>query len=130
LSRRSGTSRRGGRRNNSNQKRERRSSVADKVQLTCAKCGKPIRHPQMAMAEPSTGEPLHFDCVIQSIAESENLGAREKICYLGQGTFGIIKFKSGSSSRDFVIKKRIPFENRDTVVEWRSHMRDNLETGR
>lgn len=130
MSRRGGSSRRGNRRQGNRDRREKKPSVADSVQLTCVQCGKPIRHPQMAMASPETGEPLHFDCVIQSIAEAENLGAREKICYLGQGTFGIIKFKSGSSSRDFVIRKRIPFEKRDVVVEWRKHMRENLETGR
>ena len=84
----------------------------------------------MAMASPDSGEPIHFDCVIQSIAEKEELGPREKICYLGQGTFGIIQLKSESSNRDFTIRKRIPFEKRDAVIEWRKQMRENLDTGR
>ena len=107
-----------------------RPSVADKIQLTCVECGKIIRHPQMALSTPDTGEPIHFDCAIQKIAEQEKLDPREKICYLGQGSFGIIKFKSGSSNRDFIIKKRIPYEKGDTEVQWRKQMREHLESGR
>jgi len=82
----------------------------------------------MALASPENGEPIHFDCVISKIAETEVLGAREKICYLGQGSFGIIKFKSGSTNRAFIIKKRIPYESGDKPAQWRKKMREQLES--
>jgi hypothetical protein len=82
----------------------------------------------MALASPENGEPVHFDCVITKLAESEELGPGEKICYLGQGSFGIIKFKSGSNSRDFLIKKRIPYESGDKQAQWRKKMREQLES--
>ena len=82
----------------------------------------------MALVSPENGEPIHFDCVIEKLGENENLAQLEKICYLGQGTFGIIKFKSGSSNRDFIIKKRIPYESKEKTAQWRKKMREQLES--
>lgn len=129
MSRRNNSNRRGRRRGGGRNRNENRSMVAETVQLTCVRCGKSIRNPQMALAS-AENEPIHFDCAIQQVAESENLGAREKICYLGQGTFGIIKFNSSSSNRDFVIRKRIPYEKAEQSVEWRKQMREKLDFGR
>lgn len=129
MSRRSNSSRRGRRRGGGRNRNEARSQIAETVQLTCIRCGKSIRNPQMALASPEN-EPIHFDCAIQEVAEAENLGAREKICYLGQGTFGIIKFKSSSSNRDFEIRKRIPYEKAEQSVDWRKQMREKLDFGR
>jgi len=129
LSRRSNSSRRGRRRGGGRDRSEAQSKIAGSVQLTCIRCGKNIRNPQMALATPEN-EPIHFDCAIQEVAEAENLGAREKICYLGQGSFGIIKFKSGSSNRDFSIRKRIPYEKAEQSVSWRKEMREKLDFGR
>ena len=129
MSRRSNSNRRGRRRGGGRNRNENRSQIAETVQLTCIRCGKSIRNPQMALASPEN-DPIHFDCAIQEVAEAENLGAREKICYLGQGTFGIIKFKSSSSNKDFIIKKRIPYEKAEQAVDWRKQMREKLDFGR
>jgi hypothetical protein len=80
----------------------------------------------MALASPDNGEPIHFDCAIQEVADREELGAREKICYLGQGNFGIIRYRSGSTDKDFEIRKRIAYESLEKEVEWRKNMRDKV----
>jgi hypothetical protein len=113
--------RRGGRGRN-----KREPSVRDSVKLTCVRCGEYIRHPEMALASPDTGEPIHFDCAIQEVADREELGAREKICYLGQGNFGIIRYRSGSTDKDFEIRKRIAYESLEKEEEWRKNMRDKV----
>ena len=101
-------------------------AVREAVRLVCTRCGEQIRHPEMAMASPENGEPIHFDCAIQEVADREELGAREKICYLGQGSFGIIKYSSGSTEKNFEVRKRIPYENKEKEAEWRKHMRDKV----
>ena len=125
MSRRNNSSRRGRRRGGGKNRNEARSQIAESIQLTCIRCGKDIRNPQMALASPEN-EPIHFDCAIQEVAEAENLGAREKICYLGQGSFGIIKYSSGSTEKNFEVRKRIPYENKEKEAEWRKHMRDKV----
>lgn len=112
---------RGGKKRN-----KREPAIRHSVSLVCNFCGEHIKHPEMALASPESGEPIHFDCAIQQVAEREELEAKEKICYLGQGSFGIIKYKSGSSEKDFVVRKRISYENLEKEAEWRKHMRDKV----
>jgi len=126
VSRRSSSSSRGRRRGGNRNNRNNRLSVADSVKLNCSHCGKEIRHPHIALTNPENGEPIHFDCALQSIGEKEKLGEREKICYLGQGSFGIIQY-SNASNRSFVVKKRIPYERNENTVSWRKTMRYNLD---
>ncbi len=117
--------RRGGRGRN-----KREPSVRDSIKLTCVRCGEHISYPEMALASPENGDPIHFDCAIKEVADREELGAREKICYLGQGNFGIIRYSSSSSDKDFEIRKRIAYENLEKEVEWRKNMRDKVNKTR
>jgi hypothetical protein len=90
------------------------------------RCEEPIRNPETALSTPEKGEPIHFDCAIREVADREELGAKEKICYLGQGTFGIIKYAQGAAEKGFEIKKRIPYETVDKAVEWRKTIRNSV----
>ncbi len=102
------------------------SVIHDTVKLSCVRCGESIKHPETALATPESGEPIHFDCAIEEVADGEELEAGEKICYLGQGNFGIIQYKSGSSDREFKIRKKIAYESLEKEADWRKNMRDSL----
>lgn len=113
--------RRGGRNRN---RKEPTARLA--VKLTCVRCGEHIEHPEAALAAPESGEPIHFDCAMEDVAKTEKLGPKEKMCYLGHGNFGIISYNSGSSDKNFVIRKRISYENLEKEADWRKSMRNKV----
>jgi hypothetical protein len=106
----------------------------------CPYCGKPIKELASALADKNTGEPVHFDCVIAKISESETLEPGDTVGYIGGGRFGILHFNSpagpsterdaqgraeapwyGSfqNTKDFKIKKILEWENKENRAEWR-----------
>ncbi|MCL2043747.1 MAG: hypothetical protein FWG89_06375 [Treponema sp.] len=85
----------------------------------CAWCDKPIKDISAAIAEPDTGKPVHFDCVINRIIGRENLESGDTVSYIGGGRFGIIHYNNPSDIRDFKIKKIFEWENRENRSEWR-----------
>jgi hypothetical protein len=79
----------------------------------CTLCNKIIKEMNTAIKHKNEDEDeyLHFDCAVRDIREKEKPYPNEKICYLGKGSFGIVKFLSYSSSPiKFLIKKRIQYE--------------------
>lgn len=91
-------------------------------EVVCAVCGKPIFDMSSAIADKSTGNPVHFDCVMEKLSESEKVGQNEKICYIGQGRFGILYYENPRDVRHFTIKKIIDWEEKDKRSEWRNEM--------
>lgn len=86
----------------------------------CPVCRKPVRELRSAIAHRETQEPAHFDCILRVLREENSLAENEKICYLGNGSFGIVQFRSpaGSPVR-FFVRKRIQYEKTDPAPEWR-----------
>lgn len=78
-----------------------------------------------AIAQATSGEPEHFDCVLREISEHEELEPKEKVCYLGNGAFGILRFKQGGPVR-FAIRKRIQYENSEKDVAWRKRISNRV----
>jgi ribosomal protein L32 len=91
----------------------------------CPVCGKSVRDILTAIALDSTKEPAHFDCIVRKIAEHEELQQREKIVYLGKGSFGIIQYNKGKSG--FVVRKRIQYEEIDKGPDWRKKICEELK---
>jgi len=85
----------------------------------CRWCGKPITDITSAISDKETGLPVHFDCVLKSISESEKLEANDTICYIGGGRFGIVHYNNPPDIKDFTIKKILEWEIKDQVSEWR-----------
>jgi hypothetical protein len=85
----------------------------------CPWCGKPIKDLSTAIADKSSGQPVHFDCVAARIGEGEILETGDAVCYIGGGRFGIIHYNNPPDTRDFRIKKIFEWENRDNRSEWR-----------
>ena len=111
------------RRRNTNWKKNRKSRFRDtfpgKAVPKCPYCGQNVRDVLTAIAIEDDDSPVHFDCVLKKIAEEERLEAKEKVCYLGNGSFGIVYFKNPSDPTQFVIKKRIQVEDDKKEVAWR-----------
>ena len=88
-------------------------------EIICPKCGQPITDIASAIADKSTGEPLHFDCVLNQVKESEPTDENEKVAYIGQGRFAVLQYENIRDQRHFTIKKIIEWEERDKKSEWR-----------
>ncbi len=118
--------------NNSNQsrknsKRKNRKRNEEKGVLTeCPLCGKLVRDISNAIAHKETREPVHFECVMKEIALTEEIKESQKLCYLGQGTFGVVSMKD-RSGKDFTIHKKIIYEKHDEAIQWRKKISEDLK---
>ena len=74
-------------------------------EIICPKCGQPITDIASAIADKSTGQPLHFDCVLNQVKQSEPTGENEKVAYIGQGRFAVLQYENIRDQRHFTIKK-------------------------
>ncbi len=69
---------------------------------------------------PDSGDlPAHFDCVLKNLRETNELARKERICYLGGGSFGIVKLPDPNSRSRFSIRERIQYEEKEQVPAWR-----------
>ena len=89
---------------------------------TCVWCEKPIKDISTAISEPNSGNPVHFDCVINRIVEREHFESGDTVSYIGGGRFGIIHFNNPPDTRDFKIKKILEWEDKENRSEWRTHI--------
>ena len=104
--------------------RQRVAAIQDvkSREIICPKCGQPITDIASAIADKSTGQPLHFDCVLNQVKQSEPTGENEKVAYIGQGRFAVLQYENIRDQRHFTIKKIIEWEDRDTKSEWRGEL--------
>lgn len=90
----------------------------------CPRCGAAIEDLPSAMTDKETGEPVHFDCILARLAESENLGEGEKIVYLGGGRFGVVHFDNPSDLKHFRVRKTLQWEEKEKRADWRRTVTD------
>ena len=88
----------------------------------CAFCGEPIYDLPSAMCDKDTLSPIHFDCVLQRLNDSENLKENEKITYIGQGRFAVAYFENPHDLRHFKIQRIIEWEDQEKKAEWRDEI--------
>ncbi|MDR1986359.1 MAG: hypothetical protein LBP88_05230 [Treponema sp.] len=94
----------------------------------CPYCGKPIKDLATAVADKHSDRPVHFDCIIAKIAESETLEKEDSLAYIGGGCFGILKFTGSHNTPGFTIKKVVEWEDREQRAPWRKTMSDRYST--
>jgi hypothetical protein len=93
---------------------------------SCPICGKPVYDLSTAItAARETGDPAHFDCVLERIAASETLATGEKLVYLGSGAFGVVEFKDKNESL-FTVKRRIQWEKEGEKKDWRKGLSSRI----
>ena len=104
--------------------RERNTAIQNVKarEVICPKCGQPITDIASAIADKATGAPLHFDCVLNQVKQSEPTGENEKVAYIGQGRFAVLQYENIRDQRHFTIKKIIEWENREQQSEWRNEL--------
>ncbi|WP_294430112.1 hypothetical protein [uncultured Treponema sp.] len=91
--------------------------------ISCEICGEPINDIANAFPNKESGNPVHFDCVLAKITESEKISSTEKIAYIGQGKFAVLYFANPHDQKHFSIRRTIEWESREnTRGEWRDEM--------
>lgn len=91
-------------------------------QVICPICGEAITEVASCLTDKKSGQPAHFDCILNEVSQSEKLNENEKIAYIGQGRFGILYYENPRDQRHFTIKKVIEWEERDAKPEWRDEI--------
>lgn len=99
---------------------------APQIAASCAWCGKPIKDIATAIADQESGNPVHFECVMDRIVERERLESGDTVSYIGGGRFGIIHYNNPPDTRDFTIKKIFELEDKENRSEWRITMSDHF----
>ena len=94
--------------------------------FTCARCGKPIKDLSAALADKEDGQPVHFDCVLDFLKQTETLHENEAISYIGQGRFAVIKYASMVTMKEFTIVRIIEWEDKNQRAEWRGTIADRF----
>ena len=110
------------RRNKFKRNRDVRREKDNKNYPICPLCNNKIEELCSANNYRETDTPAHFDCIIKSIENSEELASHEKICYLGNGSFGVVRFQKDPSSFPFIIRKRIQYEDPNSLATWRTKL--------
>jgi hypothetical protein len=85
----------------------------------CVWCGKPVKDIATAICDKDSGQPVHFDCVLARLTESEKLEPNDGICYIGGGRFGVVHYSNPPDTRNFTIKKIFEWETKEVNKEWR-----------
>ena len=75
-----------------------------------------------AVIDKASGDPAHFDCILDQLNKTETLGENEKIAYIGQGRFALLRYEDPSDVKSFKIIKTIEWEGRDAELPWRSEL--------
>ena len=92
----------------------------------CSWCEKPIKDISTAISDKASGLPVHFDCVLARLNQSEALENHDTICYLGGGRFGVVRNGSPSDAAGFKIKKIFEWEDKDNRGEWRRNVSEHF----
>lgn len=109
-----------GRRRRRKQPSQPRPPRKKRESYDCAFCEKHINEITTALSD-SEGRPIHFDCAVKKITAEEELQEGERVCYLGGGSFGIVK-DLGSGPLNFFVRKRVQFEKKELRHEWRKKL--------
>jgi hypothetical protein len=78
----------------------------------CPVCSKPINKILTSIVHKETGKKAHFDCILRLLKTNYNLKPNEDVYYIGGGSFAIIEEAKGKKTRDFIIKRRIQYEEK------------------
>jgi hypothetical protein len=92
----------------------------------CPICNKPVYDLSTAVsASRESGEPAHFDCVLERVQASESLGPGEKLVYLGSGGFAVVTFKDRNEAA-FTVVRRVQWEKEGEKKEWRKGLSSRI----
>ena len=90
--------------------------------VVCPVCGKDIEDMASAVIDKTSGNPAHFDCILEQLNKTETLGENERIAYIGQRRFALLRYEDPRDVKSFKIIKTIEWEGRDAKLPWRSEL--------
>ncbi len=90
----------------------------------CEKCGKEIRDLTTALSDKNTGNPVHFDCILEFIKNSEEIKENEEVIYIGNGCFAIVSFENPKIKKKFKIVKSIEWEEKNRTYQWKDEIKE------
>ncbi len=93
------------------------------VSLHCSLCDKPIKYTTEAIS--IDGQSVHFDCAISRVNFGVELSPNQKVCYVGQGEFGLCEFSNPKHTGKFTILQRYSMES----LELRKDLLLKIEDG-
>ncbi len=93
------------------------------VSLNCSICNKPIQHASETLSV--DGQNAHFDCAIAKVNFGVELTPNQKVCYVGQGEFGLCEFSNPRHTGKFTILQRYSMES----IELRKELLSQIEAG-
>lgn len=88
----------------------------------CPLSGEPIEHILSAVQDPETGRPAVLERAIERVSRNEELGENERLCYIGDGSFGVVYEERRGKNTVVEIRRRIEYENRNDKAEWRKEL--------
>ena len=90
----------------------------------CEKCGKEIRDLTTALSDKDSGNPVHFDCILEFIKNSEEIKENEEVIYIGNGNFAIVSFENPKIRKKFKIVKSIEWEEKNRTYQWKDEIKE------
>lgn len=89
--------------------------------LDCPLCGQVIETIASALTNPEGGF-CHFDCVLEKITKDEQLTEKQKVSYIGRGTFAVVEENEENS---FTFVKKIIWETPETFDTMKKYVEAN-----
>ena len=89
----------------------------------CEKCGKEIKDLNTALSDKNTGNPIHFDCILEFIKNTEEIKENEEVIYIGNGNFAIVTFENPKTRKNFKIIKSIEWELKNENHQWKDEIK-------
>ncbi len=83
--------------------------------VMCSICEKAIDSITQAIGGSKPGDIAHFDCVLRRLQDEEKLTERQRISYIGNGTFAVVEYRNKNTTGPFTIVKRIQIESKEST---------------
>jgi len=116
---------RGGRKDRPDTREDIKLKLPELPAVSCPLCQRQIFDVSSALADPNSGEPVHFDCALTKLAEMERLGPNEHIAYIGRGSFAVVEYRDRSQTL-FTIKRKLQYEKEGAKYDWRLTMQKRM----
>lgn len=89
--------------------------------LECPLCGEVIENIASALTHPEGGF-CHFDCVLEKISKDEHLTDKQKVSYIGRGTFAVVE---EDEEKGFSFTKKIIWETPESFDIMKKYVEAN-----
>jgi|GEM_PF-5731161 len=108
------------------QKKEKQVREPQKNPVICSMCSKPIEIISTAVSGLESGEIAHLECMAKHYEKVEQVNERQRVLYVGQGSFAVVEYKNAHKQGSFSIVKRITHEDSESSRQLKLAIQDRL----